>query len=179
MAEDTIMALDLATVTGLAWGGAGSTPLSISHRIAAPGTELGPFLHRFGLWLNEQISVLAPGAVIYEAPILTGDKTSIDTAMKLICLAGLADMICFRRGIKPWRADSSEVCKFFTGRGRYGNREEKKAAVKETCRRLGWSFQDDNGADALALWSWAEFKLFPAKHKHHGGLWTPPRKASA
>lgn len=157
-----ILALDLSSATGWAAGSPGETPRAGTRRIGRPGQRIGAFLDIFDRWLSDQITVHQPAVLIFEAPILTAGKTSIDTARKLMCLAGVTELIAFRREIpRVFEADSSTVTKFFTGRGSYGNRDAKKAAVMEQCRQLGWQPCDDNAADALALWRWAEFKLYP------------------
>lgn len=154
-----IMALDLATSLGIATGRVGEKPRAASHRVAPPDTPLGEWLHRYRAWFNDQLSVVEPDLVYYEAPILTQGKTSIQTAEKLISIAGVTAMICYGRGISCHKADSGEACKVFTGTGRYGNREEKKRAVMETCRRLGIPVKNDDEADAVAAWHLAESKL--------------------
>lgn len=166
-----ILALDLATVLGVAIGPAGGKPRAVPHRIAPPETAIGPFLSRYADWLADQITTHDPAVIIFEAPIMTAGKTSIDTARKLMNLAGLTDMIGWRREVpRVFEADSSTVCKAFTGRGRYEDRGGKKRAVMEACARLGWEAADDNAADALALWWWAETKLFPKARRESDPL---------
>jgi len=160
-----ILALDLATVTGWAIGVPGGEPVAGSHRIAEPGAALGRFLAGYSDWLADRITVLEPCMLIFEAPILTGHRTALDTARKLMCLAGVTELIAHRREIPCYEADTGEVTKHFTGRARYpgksyqARRAAKKRSVMDQCAALGWRAADDNAADALALWTWAEFKL--------------------
>lgn len=162
-----ILALDLATVTGWAVGEPGTVPLAGSYRVARPGAGLGLFLAGYSDWLADRITILEPCTLIFEAPILTGKKTALETARKLMCLAGVTEMIAYRRELPCFEASGVEVTKFFTGRARYPGdtpqerRHAKKQAVISQCAMLGWRAEDDNAADALALWRWAEFKLHP------------------
>lgn len=157
-----VLALDLATVTGFAVGdadyppaptplekaGGASSPayLSGSHRIAPPNTGIGQFLHRFDLWLSDQITVHAPSLVVFEAPILRDGHTAIDTARKLMCLAGHVELVCYRREVRCLEAHLQTIKKHATGNGRAGKEEVTAAAV----RRFG-PVADDNEADALWL----------------------------
>lgn len=170
-----ILALDLASVTGVAFGRAGETPLSLSHRIAEPGAGVGEFLDRYSDWLADLITEHGPAVIVFEAPLIWSGKTALDTARKLIGLAGDTERIAYRRQIKCREANGAQVTKFFTGRGsfpapdaaktqaqkRLARKLAKKRAVIDQCKALGWHAEDDNAADALAVFAFAENCLYP------------------
>jgi hypothetical protein len=167
MPGPVILSLDLATATGWAVGEAGSAPKSGVFRIARPGTDIGPFLLAFDRWLAATIDLYKPTVIVFESPVLL-DKTSIGTLRKLYSLAGLTEMIGHALNVRHVReADTGTVTKWLTGHARYkpvdgmSGRDLKKAAVMQAVQDLGFDPADDNEADALAIWLWAEATLFP------------------
>lgn len=159
---DVILAIDCATQTGLGVGPVGGIPKCSSHRIGSVGCSIGAFGHAYDEWLSALIAVHRPAVLAFEAPILTAGKTPLDMARKLMGLAFLTETIAHRMGVRHVvEENSSVVTKFFTGRGQYENRAKKKQAVIDQCRRLGWAVEDDNAADAAALFRFAEYRLYP------------------
>lgn len=156
-----LLALDLATKTGWAWGLVPATPpaTALEAAISKPpqpesgvykvtGDGVGAFLADFERWLSDQIDRLQPSGLIYEAPILP-NTTSFETALKLMSLAGITAKIAHERRIAWVRhAQPASVKKHFTGSGK-----AKKEHMEAACRRRGWLPQDDNHADAMALLS--------------------------
>ncbi|MGH6967777.1 MAG: hypothetical protein ACREEN_01555 [Stellaceae bacterium] len=163
--SDGILALDLATVTGWAHGFPGAVPVSGSVRIGREGSSVEVFLSAFYQWLDETLARCPARIFIFEAPFIRDGRTSGDTARKLQSLAGIAGMLAYDRGFPPERiceADSVQVCKAFTGRGHFkGDRDRKKLLVMNRCRELGWEPTDNDAADALALFRFAESKFYP------------------
>lgn len=161
-----LLALDLATVVGWAHCGLGyravtsleaqaidrpTGVLSGSHRIAAPGVGIGGFLNAFDLWLSDLVTLHTPDILVFEAPILTGGQTSIDTARKLMCLAGVTELIAHRRQIPIVReVNVSSVKKHWTGNGR-----AKKFEMIDAARARGFAPRTDDEADALAAMDFA------------------------
>jgi Holliday junction resolvasome RuvABC endonuclease subunit len=158
-----ILALDIATNLGWAWGyapkhgpataleaaaAAPAQPASGVYRVR--GDSLGEFLADYERWLGLVLDERQPGGLMFEAPIL-GKFTAFATARKLMSLAGLTELVAHRRGI-PWvrEAQPSTVKKHFTGSGK-----AKKPDMEAACLQRGWTFADDNEADALALFSYA------------------------
>jgi Holliday junction resolvasome RuvABC endonuclease subunit len=157
-----ILSLDLASSTGWAYSFPGDEPQYGSCRFAPPGCEVGRFAMLGADWLDAQLAVHRPRIVVYEAPILVGAKTTPETVEKLMGLVFRLKELCYRRDIPVGKKyDSSTVCKWFTGRGRYGDRAEKKAAVMRACVALGWKPDDDDAGDALALLCYATSILAP------------------
>jgi hypothetical protein len=103
-----------------------------------------------------QLARLVKPTVIYvEAPFAKIDRHhSEQTAIALMQLAGGMRLAA---GILQCRIELCAVYnvrKFFIGEG-FLSREPAKARVMDRCRELGWSFKDDNQADANALWAYA------------------------
>lgn len=161
-----ILALDLSTRTGWAVCGPDyrpATPLeavngapradvrSGVHVIASPGAPIGPFLNAFHVWLGNKIELHKPHALVFEAPILTGGKTSLDTARKLMALAALTELIAWQAEMPIVReVNVASVKKFWTGNG-HARKDEMMAAA----RARGFAPRDDNEADALAVMEFA------------------------
>lgn len=161
-----LLALDLATNIGAACGEPGSTPRAWSYRLPSTGDDVGRFLDVFSDWLIYAINKEQPTDIYFEGAFI-GMKTARKTALKLIGLCSVAELIAFRRKLPCFEASNSEVCKYFTGRARYPHpnknvaRRLKKEAVMSKCDRLGWKYTDDDAADAAALWCFAEHLLCP------------------
>lgn len=169
-----LLALDLATRLGFAVGdvdshvcatgleAAGRAPLpkpaSGAVRIGPTGAPIGDFLVAYDRWLRETIQTTRPTHLVFEAPWV-GPKTHQDTARKLMCLAGLTEMIGTQAGI-GWIRECrvNDPRKHFTGRGS-GPRAQMKALVMECCRARGWEVEGDDEADALALFDYAAHLL--------------------
>jgi Holliday junction resolvasome RuvABC endonuclease subunit len=164
----SILALDLATVSGWAAGPPGSVPVSGSLRIGRKGSSLIRFLDAADVWLHDIIAVHRPTLLVIEAAFISPHRTSRDVAARLTTLSGLAQLQAFRAGLDEsaiCEASSTEVAKFFTGHGRLGNSDEKKELVMRRCKALGWEPADYDEADALALWRFAEAMLFPGARR--------------
>lgn len=159
MRDGGIFALDLASVAGLSYGYPGEEPVCRSHRFSTPGVSLGRYVAEYVDWLIPNLVVYSPQAIAYEATILTQGNTSIDTARKLMGIAARTEEVAFRRGIKVVSYPSSTVSKWFCGYGGAGDR--KKKAVYDACRTLGWTPQNFDESDALALWAYACHELAP------------------
>jgi crossover junction endodeoxyribonuclease RuvC len=155
-----ILALDLATVVGWAYGMPGGRPIHGSHRFAPVGSSRPEFFRLYGLWLSDMITVHDPRAIVFEAPVLNHKgpkKTSIETARKLIGLAAVTECIAATREVrKIQEVGAGTVKKHWTGNG-----HAKKPDMLDVARRMGFEPRDDNAADALGVWHWAVAQLAP------------------
>jgi len=151
-----ILALDIATRTGWAYGKPGELPLSGSERLAPAGSSNGAVGRGLLRWLTDFTKVNAVAALYIEAPMnpqIMGGKTTFGTARMLIGLCFLAETVAEARGIYFIReANVQDVRKHFLGKARP---KDKKREVMARCKALGWDHTDDNEADALALWAYA------------------------
>ena len=173
----SVLALDIATTTGFAFGPVGSAapataleasagaadpqPLSGTKRIGSKGTPDGDFYAAYERWLMDMISVNSPDMIVYEAPFV-GSGKHINTAKRLLGLAAITEKIASQKGVKIFDAHNATVRKHFCGRGS-APRKDLKRMVQEECDRRGWKYSDDNEADALALWDFSKACLAGGK----------------
>jgi len=155
--KGSILALDLATRTGWAEGEIGSRPRHGSERFAPAGADRAAVLSGAIRHLQRRFMAFPPAMVVFEAPMapnIMAGRTNANTARTLIGLAGLVEAICAINGIHRVReAKVSDIRRWFIGgnpRGEIG----KKLTI-ERLREMGFEPEDDNAADALALWHYA------------------------
>lgn len=151
---DKILALDLGRCTGWAVGEPGGVPLYGSTSFGSDGSSYGAIGSKFGEWLRDMILVHRPTLCVMEAPLVPQAQTNITSARILFGLAWQVEHVCYDSGLYNVReAMVQKVRAFFVAHGRLSS-EAAEAAVRRKCRSLGWSPQDHNAADALALWSY-------------------------
>ena len=88
-----VLALDLARVSGWAFGEPGAEPLHGSIRFCAPGASHEAIFASAYRWAKELIGHHTPGLVVWEAPLATSFKrgsTTTDTTSLLYGLPGSA-----------------------------------------------------------------------------------------
>lgn len=168
-----ILALDLATWTGHAiWRPGLTSPRAGVLRLPKSGEDVGRFVYVFEQWLKAYLNFERPRYVVFEAPYV-GEKTSQETARKLMGLAVVTELVChaFKQGGADCRyleVNNAPVRTHFLGEGSRSNRyrrpgEELRDALKrmtvETCAQKGWQVDDDNEADALAVLDFAAYTL--------------------
>lgn len=108
-----LLALDLATQTGICFGPAdtGEVPTLDHFRLPSTGDDVGRFLADFEDRLLALLDKVAPSLVVFEAPVLPRAKfnpitnkaeggVSIITTRKLQGLAGELERIVYRRGVE-------------------------------------------------------------------------------
>ena len=146
-----VLALDLATVTGWAYGEPGNAPEFGSLRFAKPGAPHGEVYRGMRAWLNDWIT--DSSLIVYESPaaasVMMG-KTNLDTLRLLIGLCEHVEELCYGR-IDLREARVSDVRAHFIGTNKI-KRADAKVATIDRCLRLGWKVDNDNEADACALW---------------------------
>lgn len=145
----TIIALDLATATGYAVGRPGAVPEFGTKVLPSTGNDVGRYIAALEDWLTGVIDFYEPVLIVFEAPSVFMKTTPV-TIEKLVGLTGETQRICYRRGVPNRSANPSQVKKFWTGKG-----NAKKPDMEATARRLGFRVDDDNQADALAIWYFA------------------------
>lgn len=102
--------------------------------------------------------------------IVSPTTTNIDTVRRLNGLAGIAEMVAHKRGLPvPLVVQNTTIKKHWTGSGR-----ARKPDMVYLATQRGWRAEDDNHADALALWDYTAGQIV-------AGLWTPAvrRKGAA
>ena len=152
-----ILALDLARVAGFACGRPGETPVHGSVMFAKDGASMAAVLHGCRSWLrsyliaNPQIQL-----IVFEAPLLASfkrGKTTNATTRQLIGLCAVVEELLYSlTGYDVREAMVVRVRSHFIGSN--PKRARAKAMTVAMCRMRGWDPEDDNAADALALWDY-------------------------
>jgi len=153
-----ILALDLATSTGVAVGDSCGTPASETVSLGNPPDD-----RRFSNALrltNDLIERHNPDLIVVEAPV-GGPKASAYLIGLVACVRGCT----YGRGILCKNAHLATVRKHFLGKSlsvkhfpHLKPMAAKKAIKQEVitrCRLLGWKPETDDEADACAIWDWA------------------------
>lgn len=177
MPDPVILALDTATTTGWAYGRPGDEPQFGSRSFAGPGGN-GEILCKFRIWLAEMCRLNRVGMICYEQAYIPMPKRKDDkkqtfvmnpkTVELLYSLTGEVQSVAWQLRIKCFQATTLEICKFFTGRGSHGGRDQKKAAIIARANQYGWACTDSDAADALALWAMAENIINPGASSRRG-----------
>lgn len=164
MQRGSILAIDLASKTGLAEGRPGEKPRLRTIEFA-PGGDVFDFYGALTAWMATKLRDNPPDLIAIEEPIAPSaikGHTSHDTTMKTI--GGFAIIVgiikCKNIPFEPVRVATWR--KHFIGSGvlasiddRDARRKEGKRMVIHRCRLLGWAPEDDNQADAAGIWDWA------------------------
>jgi hypothetical protein len=154
-----ILALDLATVTGWARGQIGEQPTFGSIRFGKGNDVNNAIFGRALRWISETLQPQPrPDILILEAmlpPTVKVGKTSRDVRDRLAGLHGIFRGVAYLRSVgEIAEASVGDVRAHFIGI-RTAKRVTAKHLTMERCKRLGWQVQNDNEADAIALWSYA------------------------
>lgn len=158
-----ILALDLATNTGLCAGTGEHLPVLAHVRLKPTGDDVGAFLCEAEDWIKEQVESTGATLIVYESPLLQGEAT-ITTRRKLFGLAGVTEMVAHREGIECAELTATAVKKALTGSGR-----AEKHHMVEACRAYGLephTYTKDgkpasDEADAFGIWIAAVRLRFP------------------
>ena len=159
MAPLIVVALDIATQTGIAVGSPGGKPKAWSVDLGKGRGEDARFSKALVL-THELIERHRPDLIAVEAAI-GGKFASAFLIGVVACVRGVAA----NRGVPVRSYTSGSVRKHFLGRA-LAKRDfpslKPAAATKAIkgeviarCRLLGWEVADDNAADACALWDFA------------------------
>lgn len=158
-----ILALDVATITGVAVGATGGAPSAWSVDLGQGRSED----YRFSQALvntHRLIEAHKPDLIAIEAAI-GGPKTSHFLVGLVACIRGCA---CNRR-VRVESYNVAAIRRHFVGghvtsaaykhldpkRRKNEARKAGKNLVMQRCRQLGWQCDDDNAADAAAIWDYA------------------------
>lgn len=146
-----ILALDLATKTGWAFGDSDGDITHIYSGVQdfSPkrGESKGMRLLHFDRWIYQMLAEYDPKVVIYETPHHQGGHAT----EVLLGLVGILQKAACEAKIEYASVHSSTLKKFATGSGRASKEQMKMRAIQ----RFGRQIEDDNEADALHIWDWA------------------------
>jgi hypothetical protein len=160
----TILALDLATTSGWAYGPPGATPTSGSIRFASAGASHEAIFASAVEWTTQVCDSRRPDVIVWEAPLATSFKRGSTNASTTALLYGLPAVVgtaaycCGYYNLL--KADTRAVRLHFIGKN--PRRIIAKRMVIEQCKAMGWSPKDDNEADALATWHYTCSLIEPA-----------------
>jgi hypothetical protein len=149
----SILALDLASTSGWAYGEPGSVPTHGVIRFAAVGSSHEAIFANAANWMRE-MCMRPIDTICWEAPLPTSFKpgyTNIETTTILFGLPAVIGAVAYNVGIYDIRkAGARDVRRHFLGCN--PQRKTAKKMVIRQCKKLGWHVTDDNEADALATW---------------------------
>jgi hypothetical protein len=149
-----VLALDLASTSGWAYGEPGATPEHGSIRFASKGASHEAIFAKAAGWMVGMIDAYHPELIVWEAPLPTSfsrGSTNTDTTSLLFGLpavVGAAAYCCKVFDVR--KAETRAVRQHFIGQN--PKRAKAKPMVMRQCRAMGWEVADDNEADALAVW---------------------------
>lgn len=152
----TVLALDLASVTGWAYGEPGGEPKHGTVRFASAGASHEAVFAKAMTWTKLMLPNKGITTVVWEAPMPTSFKrgqSNVNTTTLLYGLPAVIGAVVYSAGIFDIRkADTRDVRKHFIGCS--PKRFEAKRMTMDMCRARGWQVADDNEADALATWDY-------------------------
>jgi hypothetical protein len=160
--EGVVLALDLSVNTGFAIGCAGERPRSGSVRLKKRGETERIAWRNLGCFLRDQFAFERPELVVYEAALDPAAMRDIGNSSHTIAMqwghVAAVEAICGPLGVRTLAVHVQTVRRHFTGRARWGERDEAKRAVVERCWMLGYfgrDCADHNRADACAAFDYA------------------------
>jgi hypothetical protein len=160
-----LLALDVATTTGYAWGNIGEQPRAEAIRFAPEGSSADVVWAKALQWLHDWLKVDRPDIVALEAPIMSSAPAGGSNPHTQLMLSGLQAVlrtviqINLSRPAKLIHVQSAR--KFFIGRGNMPG-EQAKREVKRRCIDLGWLPIEAKGfdrSDALCVWAKAAAEI--------------------
>jgi crossover junction endodeoxyribonuclease RuvC len=146
-----ILALDLSTRTGWAYGLPGAVPVTGVWMLPSYAIDPGRCLAALGNEFADAIWLHQPTQVWVEAPLSLSGQTHANTAMQQFQLDGVVLETCYRWERPVRRAHAGTVRKAVLGRG---NNVSKDDVVAWAVAR-GIAVADHNAADAAMLWAHA------------------------
>ena len=153
-----ILALDLATATGVAVGDTSDRPWCHTERLSDAGASHGARFRACMLATKKLVRQHEPDVIALEqavATVMQGSPTRLHVALGLrASVLAMADYF----GLRVEEYAVSTVRKHFIGHGKMKGKDAK-AAVIARCNKLGWIVENDNEADAAAVWDYARAVL--------------------
>lgn len=150
-----ILALDLATKTGWAFGHTKEDVTKVHSGMQdfslKRGESPGMRMLYFDKWVSQMIADHKPNVVAFEMPHQRGGSPS----QVLLGLLGILYKACAEAKVEFVSVHSATLKKFATGGGR-ASKEEMRAAASST---FGREIKSDDEADALHIWNWAKTGL--------------------
>lgn len=153
-----ILALDIATTTGVAFGAPTDRPAAWSFTVSGDHAARYAELART---INRLCKDRRPELVAFEAPFV-GPRVS--AARYLFGARGVVMGIVGMWQIPMLEVTVADVRKHFIGTAGWRGKEGKQR-VQERCGQLGWGYENADEADALAVWDYAASRMSPEHSK--------------
>ena len=169
----SILALDIATTTGWAFGAAGEKPRHGANTLEPTGEDLGRYAYAYVQWLTGLVRTLQPKEIVYEAPVLPQPRfnkekgkieqlTNIMTLRKLYSLTTLTELVALSEAVPCSEITSGQWRKAFLGQlypshnarnpSKRAERDDFKRAAIAVCRMMKWEPNGSDDAEALGIW---------------------------
>jgi hypothetical protein len=151
-----VLALDLATVTGWAYGVPGSNPTCGHIRFGKPNSSRATIYRTYRQWLDDTWGQREeiPDIIVYESPAIPsfmGGRTNIETTRLLFGLAEHLEEWCVGKTDLREATVSQVRCHFL---GQNLKAKIAKPMTLERCRDYGWTCETTDESDAAALWDY-------------------------
>lgn len=153
-----LIALDLASTTGVAIGDTGDRPYCHTERMGPPGSSHGQRFTQMLRMTKRLILQHEPDVIVVEQAIAGGVKGGQERVQLAMGYRAAVMITCFAQNLRVEEYAVSSIRKHFIGDGKMAGRKAK-AAVMARCRHLGWHAENDNESDAAAAWDYARARL--------------------
>ena len=137
----SVLALDLATVTGYAFGKPGSSPKFGHHRFAKTGQPRPAAYKQFRLWLDLWCSARKTDLIVFESPAVPTymmGQTNVGTTKLLFGLCEHLEEWAYNK-IELREASVSQVRSHFIGRNLKG--AVARPITMARCHERGWKVE--------------------------------------
>ena len=169
-----ILALDIATTTGVCEGRSGEIPRMYTMRFGNPGDDHEEVFARALRWIAERLLVDRPDAIYVEAPVNPGAfvgrydeekgrvamTTNPETTIRLMGLWAIMAAAAKVKGIRYGRVHVQTARKLFIGAGNLRGVEAKRRCF-ELCKLLGWDAHNRDESDSACVWNWGVAQVAP------------------
>lgn len=153
-APGSVLALDMATVTGWAYAcPATPRPSHGIYTLPAPGISIGSHFGAFTDALSDLLTTHQPERIVMEAAMMGGSGQAI-TIEAALGRTAIVHLLGYRYEIKVDKVASSTVRKAIHGRGNMKSEEAKPLAL-EWCRACGLFPASHDAAEAILTLGWA------------------------
>mgnify|MGYP000523576001 CR=1 FL=1 len=170
-----VLAVDLATRTGCAYGATGTSPTTWAvdfGRFKDHDARLAQVLR----WVRHQHDTICPDLIAVEAPIGGKEASALLIGMAACVRAqaadlGIASVFYASSSVRKHFLGKALVARDFPGLGQAAAKLAIKGKVLQRCKALGWEVGGLDEADAAALWDYACARESTAHQMHTvGGL---------
>lgn len=160
-----LLALDLGTATGVAFGPSAQQPRTWSLNFENTGAGQSSVFSQAMFAAHRIFTKNKVDRLAFEEIIAAGPVGGASRSQVLMGLRGIFMGMAHRHGVPVSEYHVATVRKRFIGNGGLSGKVAKKCVV-DRCWQLGWDVDNDDEGDAAAIWEFARWK--------HTGKQTPP-----